>query len=157
MEAHTHGLPKIVSVQNPYSLLTRMYEVGNAEISIREKCGLLAYSPLAFGILSGKYLNNQMPEGSRMQLFSKQLGRYNNDHCTLATEKYQHIAQQFDLSLTQLALGFVNTRPFLTSNIIGATTLDQLEENIATIDVDITPEIMMEIETIHKIHTYPAP
>jgi len=155
--ADQHQLPRAVSIQNPYSLLNRLFEVGLAEVAIREQAGLLAYSPLAFGLLSDK--NHQ--EGvdlsaSRLQRF-KQLSRYNGENTRKAAAKYYEIAQQHGLSLAQLALAFVNTRPFLTSNIIGATTMEQLKENIASIEVELTPEIMTAIEAVHQVYPDPAP
>lgn len=123
------GLEKIVSVQNPYNLLNRSYEVGLAEITHQENVGLLAYSPLAFGELSGKYLNNQWPKNARVTLFPR-FDRYQNPQAQAAIQAYYDLAQKHNISLTQLALSYVNTRPFVTSNIIGATTMAQLKENI---------------------------
>lgn len=149
-------LTRMVSVQNPYSLLNRTYEVGMAEVSHREQCGLLAYSPLGFGVLSGKYLNNQHPENARLTLFDR-FTRYTNPLAIKATEKYCEIAKKHGLSPAQMALAFVNSRPFLTSNIIGATKMDQLEENIASIDVKLSDEILSEIEAVHQEIPNPAP
>jgi aryl-alcohol dehydrogenase-like predicted oxidoreductase len=150
------NLTRMVSVQNPYSLLNRTYEVGMAEISHREQCGLLAYSPLGFGVLSGKYLNNQHPENARLTIFDR-FTRYTNPLAIKATEKYCDIAKEHGLSPVQMALAFVNSRPFLTSNIIGATKMDQLEENIASIDVKLSDEILSEIEAVHQEIPNPAP
>ena len=118
-----------MSVQNPYNLLNRTYEVGLAEISVREQSGLLAYSPLASGVLSGKYRNNQKPEGSRLQLFGDYFPRYAEKSSNLAVEEYFKVAKKYKISLAQLSLAFVNQQPFVTSNIIGATTMKQLKED----------------------------
>lgn len=150
------NLTRMVSVQNPYSLLNRTYEVGMAEVSHREQCGLLAYSPLGFGVLSGKYLGGNQPEGARLTLWDR-FSRYNNDQAVKATEKYCEIAKKHGLTPAQMALSFVNSRPFLTSNIIGATKMDQLEENIASIDVKLSEEVLSEIEAIHQEIPNPAP
>ncbi|MBH44901.1 MAG: NADP(H)-dependent aldo-keto reductase [Gammaproteobacteria bacterium] len=147
---------RIVSIQNPYSLLNRTYEVGLAEMSHREDVGLLAYSPLAFGILTGKYEKNT-PANSRMGLFGDWFTRYSNDQCKEATTKYIQLAKELNMSATHLALAFVNTRSFITSNIIGATTLEQLEENIDSIDIKITDEINEKINAIHQSIPNPAP
>ena len=150
-------LPKMLSVQNPYNLLNRTYEVGLAEISIREQSGLLAYSPLAFGFLSGKYRNNNLPDGSRMKLFGDFFPRYKSVNSIKAIEEYHKIAKKNNLSLTQMSLAFVNSRPFLTSNIIGATNMEQLKENIGSMDIKLSKEIIEEINSIHKNNPNPAP
>ena len=154
--AEANDLEKPITIQNPYSLLNRSYEVGLAEVSIREKVGLLAYSPLAFGVLSGKYLNGNMPEQSRLKLFP-QFSRYSNEIALKATAKYLDIANQHQLSLTQMALSYVNNRPFVASNIIGATTVEQLVENITSIDVNLSDEIIESINEVHKLYPTPAP
>lgn len=154
--AEQTGAPRIASVQNPYNLLNRTYEVGMAEISQREGAGLLAYSPLGFGVLSGKYLEGKKPEGARLTLYSR-FSRYNSPQVERATQAYVDLAREQGLSPTQLALAFVNSRPFLTSNIIGATTLAQLDENIASHEVRLSDEVLDQIEAIHRIYTYPAP
>ena len=155
--SESKNLPRIVSVQNPYSLVNRTYEVGLAEMSIREQAGLLAYSPLAFGMLSGKYLNGQMPEGSRLKLYSKNFPRYQGTRSQLAVEEYYKVAQKHDISLTQMSLAFVNMQPFVDSNIIGATKLDQLEENINSVHLELSDEIIAEINAIHENNPSPAP
>ncbi|WP_291964309.1 aldo/keto reductase [Maribacter sp.] len=156
-ESKVHGtLPRTITVQNPYSLLNRLFEVGMAEISMREQIGLLAYSPMGFGALSGKYLGDRMPEGSRLSLFP-QYNRYIGDTAVEATKKYYDLAQSQGLTLAQMALAFVNTRPFVTSTIIGATNLRQLEENIGSIDVALSDDVLKEIEAIHNIIPNPAP
>ena len=151
------NLPKMMSVQNPYNLLNRTYEVGLAEISIREKSGLLAYSPLAFGFLSGKYRNNNLPDKSRMKLFGEFFSRYKSDNSIKAIEDYYKIAKKYNLSLAQMSLAFINSRTFVTSNIIGATTMKQLKENLASINIKLNKEIIEEINSIHKNIPNPAP
>jgi aryl-alcohol dehydrogenase-like predicted oxidoreductase len=148
--------PRIVSIQNPYNLLNRIYEVGLAEISYREKIGLLAYSPLGFGTLTGKY-QEASPKDSRLGLYGDWFTRYSNDQCKKSVTDYLAVAKKFQLSLTQLALAFVNTRPFVTSNIIGATTLAQLKENIDSVNINLSPEIIDEINKIHEQMPNPAP
>ncbi|MEM6633168.1 MAG: NADP(H)-dependent aldo-keto reductase [Bacteroidota bacterium] len=154
--AEQAGLPRCVSVQNPYSLLNRLYEVGMAEISIRENVGLLAYSPMAFGLLSGKYHQTSKPDDGRLSLF-KQMSRYNGKQAFDATAEYLGVAQKYGISLAQMSLAFVNSRPFLTSNIIGATTMAQLKENIASIYVELSEECLKEIEAIHYRIPNPTP
>ncbi len=150
------GLPRMASVQNPYNLLNRSYEVGLAEVSIREECGLLAYSPLAMGMLSGKYLGGQMPEGSRFSLFNR-FQRYTTDAAYKMTEKYVALAKENGLDPSQMALAFINSRRFVTSNIIGATTMGQLKTNIGSIDIELSEDILKSIEDIHSEHPYPCP
>ena len=150
-------LPRIMSVQNPYNLLNRTYEIGLAEISIREKSGLLAYSPLAFGFLSGKYRNNNLPGKSRMKLFGEFFSRYTSTNSLKAIEEYYKIAKKNNLSLTEMSLAFINSRSFLTSNIIGATNMEQLKENIGSVEVNFNKEIIEEINFIHKNNPNPAP
>jgi len=154
--ADTQGLPRMASIQNPYSLLNRTYEIGLAEVSIREDCGLLAYSPLAFGVLSGKYLGGALPDGSRLKLFP-QYKRYVQPRGLRATEAYVDIAQRHGLDPSAMALAYVNGRRFLTSNIIGATTLDQLEINLASDDLVLSDEVLAEIESVHDADPNPAP
>jgi aryl-alcohol dehydrogenase-like predicted oxidoreductase len=154
--ARRHGLPKVVSIQNPYSLLNRSFEVGLAEISDRESVGLLAYSPLAFGVLTGKYLAGAQPEGARLTRFPN-YDRYSNPQAQKATHDYVHLARDAGLSPTQMALSYVNSRPFLTSNIIGATTLEQLHENIGSTQLTLSDDLLDQIEAIHRRHPNPAP
>ncbi|MDA1197876.1 MAG: aldo/keto reductase [Proteobacteria bacterium] len=156
-QAKVQNLPRIVSVQNPYNFLNRTYEVGMSEISLRENVGLLAYSPLAFGYLSGKYRNNQMPKKSRMGLYADIWGRYRKEKAYKAVDEYFKLSDRKKISLTHMALAFVNTRPFVTSNIIGATTMEQLKENIASIDVELDDETIKEIDLIHHNFPNPAP
>ncbi len=150
------NLPRVKTIQNPYSLLNRTFEVGNAEVSHREQLGLLAYSPLAFGVLSGKYRNGHLPENSRLKLFPR-MKRYSSVEASAAVEAYAKIAEKHQLSLTQLALAFVTDRLFVTSNIIGATTMPQLEENIATAAITLSDEILAEIDAVHNRMPNPAP
>jgi aryl-alcohol dehydrogenase-like predicted oxidoreductase len=151
------SLPRIVSVQNPYNLLNRAYDIGMSEISCRENVGLLAYSPLAIGYLSGKYRDNKIPEKSRVGLYSKFWTRYKEPNARKATDEYFKLARDNDLTLTQMALAFVNSRPFTTSNIIGATTMEQLKENIGSVDIDLNTEIVEKINTIHANIPNPTP
>ena len=156
-ESKVHAsLPRMITIQNPYSLLNRQFEVGSSEIAMREDIKLLAYSPLGFGALSGKYLGDRLPENSRLALFPN-YDRYIKGNSVIATQKYYDLAQANDLSLAQMALAFVNTRPFVTSNIIGATTMNQLKENIASIDVSLSEEVLKGIESIHHQVPNPAP
>ena len=155
--AEEQKLPRIVSVQNPYNLVNRSYEVGMSEISIREKSGLLAYSPLAAGYLTGKYRNNQIPKNSRMDLFYENYPRYHNQRTYDAVDEYFKIAQKNKLTLTQLSQAFVNSRDFVTSNIIGATTMEQLKENIDSINISLDDKLMNEINLIHENIPNPAP
>lgn len=156
-ESKVHqSLPRMLTIQNPYSLLNRLFEVGLSEISIREQIGLLAYSPLGFGVLSGKYLGGKKPENARITLFPN-YNRYSGENSMTATQKYADLAEKHGMSLAQMALSFVNTRPFLTSNIIGATSMEQLKENISSIDVEIGPEVLKGIEEIHQQIPNPAP
>ncbi|MDH5445914.1 MAG: NADP(H)-dependent aldo-keto reductase [Gammaproteobacteria bacterium] len=154
--AEKHDMPKIVSVQNPYSLLNRSYEIGLAEISIREQCGLLAYSPLGFGVLSGKYAGGARPEGARITNWPD-YNRYMNDEAVAATEAYVALARQHELDPAQMALAFINRQDFLTSNIIGATNLEQLKSNIDSINIELSEEVISGIEAIHKQHPNPSP
>ena len=152
-----YKLPRVVSVQNPYSLVNRTYEVGMTEISIRDQVGLLAYSPLGFGVLSGKYLNNQMPEGSRLKLFSNSFPRYQGTRTSKAVEDYSSVAKKYNLSLTQMSLAFVNQQEFITANIIGATSMEQLKENIDSVNVVLNEDILKDINAIHNENPNPAP
>jgi len=150
------GAPRMMSVQNPYNLVNRTYEIGMSEISIREKCGLLVYYPLAAGGLSGKYRNGKMPKDSRMALF-KGWGRHLNPLAMKAYDEYFKIAEDFNLTMVQLAQSFVNSRPFVTSNIIGATTMDQLRENVESINIEFTDEMMERVNEIHNNNPNPSP
>ena len=151
-----YGWPRVVSVQNPYSLLNRTYEVGLAEFSQREKISLLAYSPLGFGVLTGKYLQTKNIANARLTLFEGYT-RYSNKQAQAATKRYVQLAKKYQLTATQLALAYVNSRPFLGANIIGATSIEQLKENIESINVKLTQEIIDEIEIVHKEIPNPSP
>jgi aryl-alcohol dehydrogenase-like predicted oxidoreductase len=155
-ESKYKNLPRIKTVQNPYSLLNRLFENGSAEICIRENVGLLAYSPMAFGVLSGKFLSGDSHPEARIKLFP-QFSRYNSAQSAEATRLYQEVAHKHGLTLTELALAFVTQQAFLTSTIIGATTMEQLKENIATIDIVLSDEILMEINAVQAIIPDPAP
>ncbi|UIJ76830.1 NADP(H)-dependent aldo-keto reductase [Acinetobacter sp. SH20PTE14] len=154
--AEKHGLEKIVSVQNPYSLLNRTYEIGLSEIAHYEGVGLLAYSPLAFGYLTGKFRYGVRPANARVTLFSR-FSRYSNAESEWATEQYAQLAEQHGLTLTQLALAFIKQQFFVTSTIIGATNLDQLKENIDAFEVNLSEDILKGIEAIHRQQPNPAP
>lgn len=154
--AAERGLPRIVSIQNPYNLLNRSFEVGLAEIAHRESVGLLAYSPLGFGVLSGKYLDGQRPEGARLNRFQR-FQRYTKEAAQDSIRAYVEAARKHGLDPAQMALAYVNTRSFLTSTIIGATDLQQLAANIASIDVELPEEVLAEIEAVHLRHPNPCP
>ena len=149
-------LPKMITVQNPYSLLNRLFEVGSSEICKRENVGLLAYSPLGFGILTGKYFNGKMPKNSRLDLFPT-LKRFSNENSIKAAKLYEEVAKKHNISLTHLSLSFVNDRPFVTSNIIGATNLEQLKENIESINIKLSDEIISELNSINNKIPNPSP
>ncbi len=155
-EFKTHDLPRMITIQNAYSLLNRPFEGDMAEIAIRENIGLLAYSPLGFGVLSGKYIKGIAGENARLKLFPTFV-RYSSEQSTEATKRYLQIAEESNLSLTQMALAFVNQQPFVTSSIIGATTMEQLKENIASIDVVLNKEILEQINAVHSAIPNPAP
>lgn len=150
------NLQKFVSVQNPYNLLNRTYEVGSAEVSISENIGLLAYSPLAFGMLTGKYLNGAQPEDGRITKFSR-FTRYTNPEAIRATAAYAEVAKKHGLTLTELSLAFIKQQPFVTSTIIGATTLDQLKENINAFRIELSDDVLEDIEKVHQTQPNPAP
>ena len=150
------GLEKFVSVQNPYSLLNRTYEIGMSEIAHYENVGLLAYSPLAFGYLTGKFRNGARPANARVTLFSR-FSRYSNPESEWATEQYAQLAERHGLTLTQLSLAFIKQQFFVTSTIIGATNLDQLKENIQAFEIDLSAEVLQGIEDIHRQQPNPAP
>lgn len=154
--ADTIGVPRVASVQNPYNLLNRSFEVGLAEIAHREQVGLLAYSPLAFGVLSGKYLDGAQPPKGRLTLYER-FKRYTSDIANEATRAYVDIAHRHGLDPAQMALAFVNSRPFLTSNIIGATTMEQLESNLASENLSLDQAVLDEIEAVHCRLSNPCP
>jgi aryl-alcohol dehydrogenase-like predicted oxidoreductase len=154
-ESEKHNLPRIVTIQNPYSLLNRLYEVGLSEIGMRENIGLMAYSPLGFSFLTGKHLNGIQPS-SRLGLFP-QFTRYSNANCHKATKLYKELAESNGLTLTQMALAFVNQQHFVMSTIIGATTMGQLRENIAAFETVLPAKIISEINKIQELIPNPAP
>lgn len=150
-----HG-PRMVSVQNPYSLLNRSFEAGMAEVAIREDCGLLAYAPVAAGVLTGKYLDGARPEGARLTLFPSNT-RYTSPHAQEATARYVALAREHGLEPVAMAHAFVYSRPFLTASIVGATTTEQLATAIDAFGLTLTPDVLEGIEAIHAEHTYPCP
>ncbi|ADO10668.1 NADP(H)-dependent aldo-keto reductase [Pantoea vagans] len=154
--AEKHELPRIISIQNPYSLLNRSFEVGLAEISQHEGVELLAYSSLAFGTLSGKYLNGAQPAGARNTLFSR-FTRYSGEQSQKAIAEYVALAQQHQIDPSQMALAYVRQQPFVASTLLGATTLEQLQINIDSFNLTLNTEILEGIEAIHRRYTYPAP
>ena len=154
--ADSLDLPRMVSVQNPYSLLNRSFEVGLAEISHRENVGLLAYSPLGFGVLSGKYLSGAQPAGARLTRYPE-YDRYSNPQAQKATHDYVRLARDNGLDPAQMALAYVTSRPFVTSNIVGATTTRQLRSNLDSIDVSLDEQLLADIESIHRRHPNPSP
>ena len=154
--ADREGLPRVESIQNPYGLLNRTYEIAMAEVSHREDVGLLAYSPLGMGLLTGKYRHGAKPEGSRMAVFER-FTRYDGKETLEATEQYLQLADEHGLNPTHMALAFVNTRPFVLSNIIGATNMDQLKMNIDSLDVMLTKDVLKGIEAIQQRIPNPAP
>jgi len=155
-ESKYRNLPRIKTIQNPYSLLNRTFEMGSAEVCVREHLGLLAYSPLAFGVLSGKFLTGESHPNARIKLFP-QFSRYSSTQSTEATRLYQEIAHKNGLTLTELSLAFVTQQAFVTSTIIGATTMEQLKENIDTIKISLSDEIVKEIDEVQAIIPNPAP
>jgi aryl-alcohol dehydrogenase-like predicted oxidoreductase len=154
--AETAGLPRIVSIQNPYNLLNRSFEVGLAEIAMREHVGLLAYAPIAAGFLSGKYLGGKVPPGSRADVF-KQKSRYDKPGGHEATRRYVEIAERHGLDPVQMAHAFVNSRPFLTANIVGASKPEQLRTAIDSLDVTLSEAVLTEIEAVHAEISNPCP
>ena len=150
-------LPKMMSVQNAYNLLCRTYEIGLAEISIREKSGLLAYSPLAGGFLTGEYQNKNLPENSRQKLFAEYYTRYSKSYAAEVIEKYFNISKKFDLNFAQMSIKFCEIQKFITSTIIGATSMEQLKINIESVNVTLEKEVIKEINNVHLIHSNPCP
>lgn len=155
-ESKTHNLPRMLTIQNAYSLLNRVFEGDMAEIAIREQIGLLAYSPMAFGVLSGKYIKGTAGKNARLKLFPR-FSRYSSEQSTKATKRYLKIAVDNNMTLAQMSLAFVTERPFLTSNIIGATTMGQLKENIGSINISLNKEVLDAIEKVHNEIPNPAP
>lgn len=157
IEAETHGLPRMAAIQNSYNLLNRVYEIGLAEVSIREDCGMLAYSPMAGGWLSGKYLDGARPEGARLTLFGDYFSRYDKPNAERAISEYVAIAKRHGLDPAQMSLAYVNTRQFTTATIAGATTMAQLKSNIDTWDMVLSDEVLDEIEAAHARYPNPCP
>ena len=155
-ESKQHSLPRMITIQNAYSLINRVFEGDMAEVAHRENIGLLAYSPMAFGVLSGKYIKGTAADDARLKLFPR-FSRYNSEQATEATKRYLKIAEDNNLLLAQMALAFVNERPFITSNIIGATNLSQLTENIDSINISLSDEVMKAINAVHAEIPNPAP
>ncbi|AHE97121.1 NADP(H)-dependent aldo-keto reductase [Thioalkalivibrio paradoxus] len=157
LRASERGIaPRVASIQNPYNLLNRSFEVGLAEMALRERVGLLAYSPLAFGTLTGKYLGSTRPANARLTRFER-FSRYSNPQGIAATEEYAALARAHGLTPAQMALAFVNRQPFVTSTLVGATSLTQLAENIASVDVNLDDAALAGIDEIHRRFTYPCP
>ncbi|GLQ72430.1 aldo/keto reductase [Vibrio penaeicida] len=154
--AEKHDLPRAITIQNPYNLLNRTFEVGLSEIAHNEGVELLAYSPLAFGALSGKYLNDAKPEGARCTLYERFV-RYFTPNGVKATEAYVKLAQEHGVDPAQMALAFVNQRPFVASNIIGATTMEQLKSNIDSLEVDLSEELLASLQEIGVQYSNPCP
>jgi aryl-alcohol dehydrogenase-like predicted oxidoreductase len=155
LNASNSSRPRMVSIQNAYSLLCREFETGHSEICHRENIGLLAYSPLGFGVLTGKYMNGTIPKGSRLEVMPN-YKRYTSIECAKATDLYYNLAKQNGLTLTEMSLSFVSERSFVTSNIIGATSLKQLKENIETHKIKLSKEVLSAIDEIHNKIPNPA-
>ncbi len=155
-ESNKHNLPRMTTIQNAYSLINRVFEGDMAEIAHRENIGLLAYSPMAFGVLSGKYIKGIAADDARLKIFPR-FARYSGEQATEATKRYLKIAEENNMSLAQMSLAFVNERPFITSNIIGATSMEQLKENIDSINISLSEEVMNAIDAVHAEIPNPAP
>ncbi len=155
--AKDKNLPRMMAIQNPYSLLNRSYEVGLAEVSIRENIGCLAYSPLASGYLSGKYRNKQFPKGSRMERDFDFWTRYRKPNMENAVEDYYKISQKYDLDMSQMSIKFCEVQDFMTSVIIGATTMEQLKTNVESVKVNLDSEVIKEINNVQKKYPNPCP
>ena len=155
-ESKQHNLPRMITIQNSYSLLNRTFEGDLAEVSHREHIGLLAYSPMAFGVLSGKYIKGTAADNARLKLFPR-FARYSSEQSTEATKRYLKIAEDHGMTLAQMSLAFVNDRPFMTSNIIGATSTEQLKENIESINLTLSDEVLKAIDAVHAELPNPAP
>ena len=156
LEEHKqYSLPRMITVQNAYSMLTRTFETDMAEVSLRENIGLLAYSPLAFGVLSGKYIKGNANDNARLKLFPR-FARYSSEQSTEATKRYLEIAEDNNMSLAQMSLAFVNQQPFVTSNIIGATSIKQLQENIESVNITLSQDVLGQIDAVHAEIPNPA-
>ncbi|WP_345191474.1 aldo/keto reductase [Algibacter agarivorans] len=155
-ESRHHNLPRVATIQNAYSLLTRTFETDLAEVALRENVGLLAYSPMAFGVLSGKYIKGTAADNARLKLFPR-FARYSGEKATEAAKRYLKIAEDNNMSLAQMSLAFVNQQPFVTSAIVGATNLKQLKQNIESINVTLSEDVLHQIDEIHNMMPNPAP
>ena len=154
--AKEKNLPRMMSIQNVYSLVNRVFDIAHSEIALTENCGLLAYSPLAGGRLSGKYVGGINPKNARYTLWPRRFSRHHTERGEIAIEKYVGLAKKYGIAPSTFANAFVNDRPFITSNIIGATSLDQLKENIDSIDIVLSEEVLLEIEDIHLSNPNPC-
>ena len=154
--AKEKNLPRMMSIQNAYNLVNRVFDISNSEVSVREKCGLLAYSPLAGGRLSGKYMNSMKPQNARYTLWPKRFSRHHTDRGEAAISKYVNLAKKYNIAPSTFANAYVNNRPFVTSNIIGATSMKQLKENIDSIDFSLSEEMLNEIDDIHLTDPNPC-
>ncbi|MFH4966775.1 aldo/keto reductase [Gaetbulibacter sp. M240] len=155
-ESKHYDLPRMKTIQNSYSLLNRTFEGDLAEVAMRENIGLLAYSPMAFGVLSGKYIKGTATDNARLKLFPR-FARYSSSQSTEATKRYLEIAESNGMSLAQMSLAFVNQRPFVTSNIIGATTVEQLKENIDSVNITLSESVLKDIDAVQEAIPNPAP
>ena len=155
-ESKQHDLPRMITIQNAYSLLNRIFEGDTAEVAMRENIKLLAYSPLAFGVLSGKYIKGTAADNARLKLFPR-FARYSSEQSTEAAKAYLKLAEENNLSLAKMSLAFVTQQPFVLSNIIGATSLEQLDENIDSINVELDKDLLAKINDIHARIPNPAP
>ena len=151
------NLPRMMSIQNPYSLLNRSYEIGLSEVSIREEIGCLAYSPLASGYLTGKYRNNNFPKGSRMERDFDFWTRYRKPNTEKAIELYYEISNKYGLNMSQMSLKFCEIQDFMTSVIIGATTMEQLKTNIESVNIKLSDDVIKEINNVQTIYPNPCP
>jgi aryl-alcohol dehydrogenase-like predicted oxidoreductase len=147
---------RVVSIQNPYSLLNRTFEIGLAEMAIREGVGLLAYSPLAFGVLTGKFLNGARPPESRMVRWTR-FARYTNEYADRATEKYAQVAAKHGLNMAQMAIAFCQQQRFVTSVLIGATTMEQLKTNLGSAELQLSAAVLQDLEAVHRLYPSPCP
>ena len=154
--AKQKSLPRMMSIQNVYSLVNRVFDIGHSEVSINENCGLLAYSPLAGGRLSGKYIGGTNPKNARYTLWPQRFSRHHTERGEKAIDKYVGLANKYEIAPSTFANSFVNDRPFVTSNIIGATSMDQLKENIDSIDVILDENILKEIQDVHLTNPNPC-
>jgi len=157
MLAQKNGWPRVASIQNPYNLMNRTFEIGLSEFAIREQVGLMAYSPMGGGTLSGKYLHGKEPEGARMTIWPERYGRFTKPKGIEATEEYEKVATKHGLDFSQMSLGYLKTKNFLTASIIGATKMDQLKRNIAAYDLELSEDVLADIEKVHRNIPNPAP